>query len=329
MNNKSALAISLSALMILGGTVAPSRNAYAHIFSGDESASFLALVEQIKVELQLVKSNVSTNATLAAEHAEHSTEHLTEDVIKEITEKNERLGRDVPASLNDLQETLESGNFTATDIDLKLTNINDLLDETLSVRIDSAQLSNSTVLALQLAIIVDETLEHYNGAYGIEEKHVEGEEHDEEVGSMNMTEDDSTKTNETEEDSTSGDESSTASEDEEEHTTILNVAHYQSAQALAVKAQDLFDSKLKAMAEANATQAVTDLDAALKHLKQAIDDKAPHDDVDVIVHSEVHSNIQMAYNLQIIPEFPLPLLMIVSALGAIVSATRLRILQRK
>jgi hypothetical protein len=329
MNNKSALAIGLSALMLLGVTVASSQSAYAHTFSGDESASFLALIEQMKVELQLVKSNLSTNATLAAEHAEHSTEHLTEDIIKEIAEKNERLGRDVPASLNDLQETLESGNFTATDIDVKIADINDLLDETLSVRIASTQLSNSTVLALELANIVDETLEHYNGAYGIEEEHEEGEEHDEEEGSMNMTGDYSTETRETEENSNSSDESSTASEDELEHTTIVDVAHYQSAQALVMKAQDLFDSKLRAMADVNATQAVADLDAGLKHLKQAIDGQEPHDDVDVIVHSEVHPNIQSAYNLQIIPEFPLPLLMVVSTLGAVVAATRLSVFGRR
>jgi hypothetical protein len=295
----------------------PNQQAFAHTFSGDESASFLALVEQIKVELELVKSNLSTNTTLAAEHAEHSTEHLTDDIIKEITEKNERLGRDVPASLTDLQETLESGNFTAADIDEKITSISDLLDETVTVRIASTQLSNSTVLALQLANIVDETLENYNGAYGIEE------EHDEEEGSMNMTGDSFTEMSGTEEDSTSSE------EDDEEHTTIVNVVHYQSAQALAAKAQDLFDSKLKAMADANATQAVTDLDAAFKHLKQSIDDKEPHDDVDTIVHSEVHPNLQEAYNLQIIPEFPLPMLLIIPAIAGIIAATRISALRRK
>jgi hypothetical protein len=83
------------------------------------------------------------------------------------------------------------------------------------------------------------------------------------------------------------------------------------------------------MAEANATQAVTDLDAGLKHLKQAIDDKAPHDDVDVIVHSEVHPNIQKAFNLQVIPEFPLPMLLIIPAIAGIIVATRTNALRKK
>jgi hypothetical protein len=306
--------------------IVPYQRAFAHTFTGDESASFLALVEGIKAELELVRSNLSTNATLAAEHAEHSTEHLTDDIIKEIAEMNERLGRDVPGSLTDLQETLETGGYSPGDIDSKIDNINNLLDETVTVRIERAQLSNSTVLALQLANMVDETLEHYNGAYGIEEEHDE-EEHNEEEGSMDMTEENSMGPSDMGESSMNMSLGEIPAETEE-NKTIVGVAHYQSAQALAIKAQELFDSELKAMAEANATQAVADLDAGLKHLKQAIDDKEPHDSVDVIVHSEVHPNIQKAYNLQIIPEFPLPVLVIVSALGAIVAATRFRILRK-
>jgi hypothetical protein len=113
-------------------------------------------------------------------------------------------------------------------------------------------------------------------------------------GSMNMTEN---AMNMNEESNSS-----------ETSSTIVNMMDYESAQALAARAQELFDTKLKAMAEANATEAVAALDAGLDKLKQSIDDKAPLDDVDVIVHSEVHPNIQEAYNLQIIPEFPLPVL---------------------
>jgi hypothetical protein len=52
----------------------------------------LSLVEVIKVHLQLVKTDLATSATNAMEHAEHAGEHLDADTIKEITEKNERLG---------------------------------------------------------------------------------------------------------------------------------------------------------------------------------------------------------------------------------------------
>lgn len=103
----------------------PSQQAFAHTFSGDESASFLALVESIKVELGLVQSNLASNVTLAEKHAEHAHKHLDEDIVEEISERNERLGRDLPAALEDLHDSV--GNSTAQQVQTKIQNINDLL----------------------------------------------------------------------------------------------------------------------------------------------------------------------------------------------------------
>ena len=61
MNSRSAFAIGLSALMLVG-IVAFSQNAFAHTFSGDESASFLATVEVIKVQLDLAKNDFANLA---------------------------------------------------------------------------------------------------------------------------------------------------------------------------------------------------------------------------------------------------------------------------
>jgi len=312
---RHAYALAIAGMICMGAIYAfPSQRALAHTFSGDENGSFLAMVATMKAELQLVKSNLVSNVTLATDHSDHAIEHLDNDTIKEITEKNQRLGTDLPASLNDLRDALESGNFTAAGVDEQITDINNLLDETVSVRIEKAQQTNSTVQALELAGIVDEALEHYNGAFGIEEE----EEHDHD---SNMTEDNGNDTMQI-------GNSSKGNATMEEHDTIVNMADYQSSQAYAAVAQDLFNTKLKAAADANATQAVTALDAGLKHLKQAIDDKEPHDDVDTIVHGEVHPNIQKAYNLQVIPEFPLPLLLTIPAIAGIIAATRIRALRK-
>ena len=298
----------LMGIIFMGAVCAvTNQRAFAHTFSGDESASFLATVEVIKVHLQLAKNDFATNSTLSAEHVEHAGEHLTNDTIKEITERNKRLGTELPTSLTELQETLEGGNATASDVNEQVANINSLLDETVTIRIEKTQLTNSTVQGTMLADFVDETLESYNGAYGVEEEHEEGSMNEIQIGSANnMT-----------------------SSEEGEHTTIVNMMDYESAQALAARAQELFDTKLKAMAEANATEAVTALDAGLKKLKQAIDNRAPLDEVDVIVHSEVHPNIQKAFNLQIIPEFPLPLVLIIPAIAGIIVATKINALRKK
>lgn len=342
-HGKTYLAVSLSVLMLLGVSVSSPKLAYAHTFSGDDSASFLTMVEEIKAELELVKSNLSSNVTMSAEHAEHTTAHLlTNDTIKEITEKNARLGKDLPDSLHDLQETLGGGNFTAASIDQKIMNINSLLDETVTVRIEKAQLNNSTVLATMLADLVDESVEHYNGAYGIEEE--ADSSHDSmSDGESGMTNDSmsmsnsSSPTDQEADDLTTfeltekypsltGDGNTTAGN--EDHNTIVNMVDYQSAQAYAAKAQNLFNSKLKAMADANATAAVTALDAGLKKFKLAIDNKDPHDDVEAISHTDVHPNIQKAFNLQVIPEFPLPILAAIFGIATVVAYSRFKGVRR-
>lgn len=157
-----------------------------------------------------------------------------------------------------------------------------------------------------LADLVDEVLESYKGAYGIEE-----EEHEDEEGSRNATEETS-------------DEGDSMIGVDGEHNTIVNMMDYESAQALAARAQELFNTKLKAMAESNATEAVRALDAGLKKLKQAIDDKAPDDNVDVIVHTDIHPNIQKAYNLRVIPEFPLPILVGILGIASVLAYTRMK-----
>ena len=77
------------------------------------------------------------------------------------------------------------------------------------------------------------------------------------------------------------------------------------------------------MADANATQAITPLDAGLKNLKETIDEKAPSDDFRTIVHYEVHPNIKEAFNLQVIPEFPLPILTFILGISGIVLYSRI------
>jgi hypothetical protein len=317
MNNQSAVAISLSVLMLLGVTVASSGSAYAHTFVGDESASFLAIVEVIKVHLQLAQKDFGTNATMAAEHVHNAREHLTDDTIKEITERNQRLGTDLPGSLEALHESLEMGNATAASVNEQVARINDLLSETVAVRIDRAQLSNSTVQAIMFGDFIDEVLESYSGSFG-----------------SGIADDNSTTPTEEDFDTLTTfelmEKYPSLSDDSQgmDNATTVNTIGYESAQALAARAQELFNTKLKAMAEANATLAVTKLDAGLMHLKQAIDAKAPHDDVDTIVHSEIEPNIQQAFNLQIIPEFPIPILAAILGISSIVVYSQIRRIKR-
>jgi hypothetical protein len=275
MNNisiKSAAAVLLLLLAVISIslTYPLNRLAYAHTFSGSESATFLVLVKIIQSEAGLIQSNLPSNITLAQEHAEHLTEHLDANTTKELTERNKRVANDLTTALSDLQNTVKSKPIPAAEvIKDKVSNIGDILQEAITVRIEKDQLKNSTVKAEATSNIVNETLEHYGGAYGIEEEG--GGEH----GNTTTT---------------------TASAG---HNTIVNVAEYQSAQALASKAEEMFN-EAKSLMSSNATSSssnIAKVENDLSQLKSDIDAKKPYDSVATLIESTIQPDIKAAFNL--------------------------------
>jgi hypothetical protein len=306
---------NIPALLIVGTALAGlffSSPAYGHEFSSNESSAFLALVEGIRVELDLAQSNLPTNATMATEHAAHAHEHLDEDVIEEIAERNERLGRDLPAALEELHMMI--GNSSAAEVQSQIQNINSLLDETVSVRIDPDQLTNSTTQAVFVATLVDGALEHYKIAHGIGSNgsgHGGNETHDSHDSESQMTMEDG---HDTEGNHTAG----------AMNATLVDMVSYQTALGLSDRAVRVFNETVAELAPANSTEAVADIKAGLAMLNQSIADRAPPDEVEVIVHSDVHPHLQTAFNLQIVPEFPVAVLVGIAAVGSMVALGRTR-----
>ena len=109
------------------------------------------------------------------------------------------------------------------------------------------------------------------------------------------------------------------------NTKIVSVANYQSAQAFAKRAQNLY-TEIKPQAINGTETATKNLDSAFPEFIQAIDNKASAEDLMNIGHVKIHPNLQVAYNLQVVPEFPLPLLVLLPVLGAIVAIGRFRLL---
>jgi hypothetical protein len=278
---KKSLSISITLLltaivMSMIGIYPFKQVVYAHTFSGDESAAFLALVRQIEAEIGLVNTNLSSNITLAQEHAEHATEHLDTNTTKELAERNKRIVNDLTTELADLQNAIRAKPApTVQEIRNNISNINDTLQEAVSVRIEKDQLNNSTVNALAINDILGEVLESYGAAYGIEEEGEEGKEYG------NMTE---TETN------TTGTEASANT------TTIIDQAEYQSAQAYANEAKQMLD-EIKVLAPSNATSAISNVESGLDEMITAINNKAPFNLVDEIVDSKVLPSLKTAVNL--------------------------------
>lgn len=244
----------------------PLNRAFAHTFSGDESATFLALLEMIKTEAHLAQQNLGTNVTLAHEHAEATTEHLDANQTKEISERNTRVSNELNDSLTALKNAFNSTSPpTASDIKDKVSNVDAILGEVLSVRIDKNQLNNVTVKASTINDLVGETLEHYGEAVGHED------------------------TNKSSESNSTTNASSSA-------VKIVNEAAYQTAQALSSRVIELYkDVNSKAL---NST-AAENAQSGLEMLKSDIDKKVPFDTIDKIIDSTISPALNSAYDLKL------------------------------
>ena len=244
----------------------PLNRAFAHTFSGDESATFLALLEMIKTEAHLAQQNLGTNVTLAHEHAEATTEHLDANQTKEISERNTRVSNELNDSLTALKNAFNSTSPpTASDIKDKVSNVDAILGEVLSVRIDKNQLNNVTVKASTINDLVGETLEHYGEAVGHED------------------------TNKSSESNSTTNASSSA-------VKIVNEAAYQTAQALSSRVIELYkDVNSKAL---NST-AAENAQSGLEMLKSNIDKKVPFDTIDKLIDSTISPALNSAYDLKL------------------------------
>jgi len=82
--------------------------------------------------------------------------------------------------------------------------------------------------------------------------------------------------------------------------SLSNISDYQSAQGLAAKAFEIFDTKLKHTGPSNnkkVTAFVTNLENGLTHLNDSIAKKGSPLDVMMIVHTQIHPNLLEAFDL--------------------------------
>ena len=250
-SRNSILAILFAGVISIA-VVFPLKAAYAHTFSGGESAAFLALVKILQADLDQIQSNVASNATLSQAHASAVAEHLDANTTKELAERNKLVTNDLTKAISDLNQTIQSK--PALDVVKgKISNINALLQEAITVRVEKNQLTNSTVKGQAVSDIADEALERYREAYGIEEgKSAAG------------------------------------------HNTIVNMADYQSAQAIAAKAQEMLN---EAKQLTSTSAAITKVGNDLMQFKNYIDTKTPYDKVNSYMENTLDPDIKAAFKL--------------------------------
>ena len=299
-------AISLATVIILAFVLFSNPVLSAHTFSENENALFLTMIDNIKAETQLVARDFSNNTQQAQEHAKIAASVLTQnDPIvnttwtSEISERNPRVATDLLHSLNDLNliGTSSSSLSNSTSIQSRITNIGNLLDEAVSVRISKDLTDNPKTQALVLANLGNEIYNSYGNALGLPPSTITS------MGGMNMnmvSEGSSMNMNTSSSTGMSGMNSmSGPATMNQTNPPIKNITAYETAQSLATLAQQTFNKDFKPIAPANATSSTANIEKYVDQLKNAVNNKASFMNIMELVHVKLHPTMIAAYNLTI------------------------------
>lgn len=274
-----------------------TRIAYAHNFTPNESAYFLAFAEQLKVESELVQTNLANNnISLAEEHAEKAATLLTPNITREIAEENRRIADELTSAVTRLQNisTLQETQGGQQEV-----NLDAILNEAITARIEQEQRENSTIRALALANFVDSILRNYGNAFdvGFDLTNMSNMAGMMVMSGSSMNMSMSLDMNSTSVGQTNMSSSPMMRNDTDSNYSLVSASDYQSAQALAVRAQEIFENELEALVPNIATSSIVQLEEGLIKLNQAIKNKALPMEIMMIAHTQIHPSLLRAFNL--------------------------------
>ena len=315
---------------------------YAHLFSPNETATFVSVVYQLQTELQLIPTNLaSNNVSLAHDHANKAASLLTQRILVEIAEDNPKLAGDLRNALNQLQNISSTSESQVKSTSQVVSDLTDRLNEDALVRMAQLQPTSSNFLegftktlgtifggddkevaeqnakieALALANVIDSVLINYGNAFHVGFDMTN-------MSNMVMTGKNSNTVPMEMNNSVNGNNSATnnMNMNMNMHTmntssntttqrgihmsdgySLVNVSDYQSAQALTIKASEIFNNKLKStnMNDKNVTVFITNLEDGLTQLNNLIANKSSPLDVMTVVHTQIHPNLLEAFSLQL------------------------------
>ena len=258
------------------------QRAYAHDFSTTDESSLVTLVEQIKAETQLIITSFLTDENFSAhEHARKAAE-LLKDLEGNLTQTS-------PPS-SDIIQVYDQGQKNSTTLALVVANIvDDILRKygsAFDVGYDMTNMSNMVMTVNNsnvVPMVMNNSVSGNNSA----------------TNNMNMNMNMNMKLH------TMNSSSNTTTQHGGEMSdgySLVNVSDYQSAQALTIKASEIFNNKLKStnMNDKNVTGFITNLDNGLTQLNNLVAKKDSPLDVMMVVHTQIHPNLLEAFNLELL-----------------------------
>ena len=302
MNNRL---IAILLVGIIASGMIYTHPAFAHNFGGDESATWLAKVAEIKTEASIVAKHVGDKDAIDY-YSDALGEYWNSNDTKEMGERNTLLQQEIPSAINQtLADAKTAGNQNMVNDDV--AKLNGYLDESIPVRVDKDKLNNSTVQALAVNFVLKEALEKYGDA-------------------VNSTVDLNNMTQMNMSSMSSGSMTMTS--------TIVDQNAYENSIGLATAAQNMFNDV--AAKNPDKSDANTKASAAFTKLLQDLNGKADVNTIMMDVHTNLHPILIDAYKIALaaqagihnpgsaVPEFPLPALLIVVSIAGVIAATRFK-----
>ena len=283
---------------IIGSGLIYTHPAFAHNFGGDESASWLAKVAEIKTEVANVAKHVGQKDTIDY-YADALGEYWSANDTREMGERNTLLQKEIPSTINATLDDATAGNQNMVNDDV--TKLGGYLDESVPVRVDKDKLSNSTVQALAVTFVIKEALEKYGDA-------------------VNSTVD----LNDMSQMTMSNDSMSNMAP-----SNIVNANAYENSVSLATTAQQMFSDVASKNPNMSGNSKISD---GFAKLVQDLNNKADVNTIMMDVHVGIHPTLIEAYSIQgedahgtpSVPEFPMPALLSIIAIAGAVITTRFK-----
>lgn len=298
---KKGWAILLSTVIV--GGIFFTHPAFAHNFVQLPDADLIAKIQEFKAETRLIVSNAS-NGTNAQWHISKSQQYWGTKEMGLLDQKNSSLAGQLSNSMSDFYSSVTQQNPDPVVTNQKAGVVDHLVDLAESELVNNSSQNNATIQALAVVDVLNETLKDYGTAVG---------------SSVDLTNMDNMNMSAT---SSSGNNmQGMAGMSGMSSTPVVNMAAYQSAQALAGTAQTMFGN-LQSDAPSNAAPYLAKAGSALNDLKQKIDAKGSGNDIMTVVHMQIHPNLIAGFNIEAVPEFPVPLLLAVISFFGLISVSK-------
>ena len=168
---------------------------YGHLFTRDQTGTFVSIIDQVQTELELVAANLANNNVTLAENHSTKASSLLPRVIGEIGEDSPQLVGELMRSVFGMENLSSTTYNKSQNISTLVNNLNEKLDNAKIIRIaqvqptsnfldkatnllgglfggntgepSSEQVQNSRIEALSLTELMDAVLVNYGKAYNV------------------------------------------------------------------------------------------------------------------------------------------------------------------